>query len=141
MSRKEEHVRRYDDRLLRHEDYLRRNRRGALIMLLPLLIIILPYFLTRLIIDSYTLLSQAPPEWLARPLLIVLLAYGRAIPLAYFTRFFMVTGVLAFVFFILAYEAHLKLRHIESIRLYRGVRSEPAEGDVGRGPEGGASQE
>ncbi len=131
MFRKERRIRRHDDRLLGKEDYLRRNRRSSVMVLIPLLIVLVPYLVTRLIFCCYSLTSRVPPERFADVLRTIIRVYNWTVPQAYARFFYHAAAFAALIFFILAYESYLKLRHIEAIRLYRPDREpEPAKDET-----------
>lgn len=131
MFGKERRIRRHDDRLLLKEDYLRRNRRSSVMVLIPLLVFLVPYLVTRLIFCCYNLTSRVPPERFADVLRIIIRVYNWTVPQAHARYIYHAAAFAALVFFILAYESYLKLRHIESIKLYRPDREPaPAEAEV-----------
>ena len=90
--------------------------------LIPLLVFLVPYLVTRMIFCCYGLTSRVPPERFADVLRIIIRVYNWTVPQAYARYIYHGAAFAALIFFILAYESYLKLRHIESIKLYRPDR-------------------
>jgi hypothetical protein len=90
MSGEATRIRQRDDKLLKREPYLKRNKRIAFWMVL--------FFLALSTTTSMGALPFLP---------------NKAVAAASF--------LFAFYFILLAYESHLSLRHVDSIKMYREV--------------------